>query len=126
MSYVSCYALGVWYTTFALTGNSQTTPIFEAKFGWNEDETIFYNTIISSAAIIGLSIGSFLGGPLIKIGRRKGAIIANIIGILSALITMIGTTPFLVIGRLFLGVAAGAYNVIFGKMIVENMPESLA
>ena len=81
MSYVLCYALGVNYSTFALAGNAQTTKVFEAKFGWDEYETILYNTIISSSAIVGLAIGSFLGGPLIKIGRRRGAIIANIIGI---------------------------------------------
>ena len=39
---------------------------------------------------------------------------------------MIGTTPFLTIGRLFLGIAAGIYNVIFGKVILENLPEKLA
>ena len=122
MSYVGCYALGTWYWSFAVTGNAQTTPIFEAKFGWSDEETIFFNTIISSAAIIGLIIGSFLGAPLLKIGRRKGAIITNIIGIVSALISMSGSIPFLVIGRLLLGIAAGPYKVIFGKMIIENMP----
>ena len=64
-SYVLCYAIGVNYTTFALAGNAQTTTVFEAKFGWTKDETIIYNTIISSSAIVGLAIGSFLGGPLI-------------------------------------------------------------
>ena len=39
---------------------------------------------------------------------------------------MIGTVPFLTIGRLLLGVAAGVYNVVFGKMIVENMSTQLA
>ena len=126
MSYLSCYALGVWYCTFAISGNAQTTPVFEAKLGWTEDETILYNTIISAAGPVGLSIGSFLGGPLIKIGRRKGAIIANVIGIVGPLISMIGSIPFLTLGRIFLGVAAGAYNVIFGKMIVENTPIKLA
>ena len=109
-----------------MAGNAQTTTVFEAKFGWTTDETILYNTIISSSAIVGLAIGSFLGGPMIKTGRRKSAIIANILGIVSSLITMIGTTPFLTFGRLLLGVAAGIYNVIFGKMIIENMPEKLA
>ena len=126
MSYVACYAIGVWHTTFALAGNSQTTSIFEAKFGWNEDETILYNTIISSSASVGLAIGSFMGGPMIKNGRRKGAIIANIIGIISSAITMVGTTPFLTFGRLLLGIASGIYNVIFGKMIVETLPEKLS
>ena len=63
---------------------------------------------------------------MIKNGRRKAAIISNIISIISCLICMIGTVPFLTLGRLFLGVAAGAYNVVFGKMVVENMPSELA
>ena len=121
-----CYALGVWHTSFALSGNSQTTAIFQAKFGWSEDETIHYNTIISSMAIVGLTLGSFIGGPLIKNGRRKGAIIANVVAIVSSGIAMIGTVPFLTTGRFLLGVAAGIYNVIFGKMIVETMPEKSA
>ena len=122
-AYVSCYAFGVLYTTFALAGNAQTTSVFEAKFNWDEDETILYNTIISSAGIVGLTIGSFLGGPMIKLGRRKGALIANVIGIVGGAICMVGSVPFLIIGRILVGVAAGAYNVIFGKMITENMSE---
>ena len=54
------------------------------------------------------------------------ALIANVIGIISSAITMVGSTPFLTSGRLLLGIAAGLYNVIFGKVIVENMPAKLA
>ena len=126
MSYVFCYALGIMHVAWAMTGNAQTTTVFEAKFGWNKDETILYNTMISSSAIVGLAIGCFAAGHLIKIGRRKGAIIANMIAIVSSAITMIGTTPFLTFGRLLLGIAAGIYNVLYGKVIVENMPTNLA
>ena len=126
ISYVLCNGIGVFHTSFCLAGNAQTTTIFEAKFGWSEDETILYNTIISSSAIVGLLIGSFLGGHFIKHGRRKGAILANIIGIVGAVITMIATIPFLTIGRLLVGVAAGIHNVTFSKMIVENMSVQLS
>ena len=126
ISYVLCNGIGVFYSSFSLAGNAQTTTIFEAKFGWSKDETILYNTIITSSAIVGLLIGSLLGGYLIKHGRRKGAILANIIGIVGAVITMVATIPFLTFGRLLVGVAAGVYNVIFPKMIVENMPVQLS
>ena len=122
ISYVLCNGIGVFYSSFALAGNTQTTTIFEAKFGWSEDETILFNTIISSSAIIGIFVGSQLGGHIIKNGRRKGAIIANIIGIAGAAISMVGTIPFLISSRLLVGIAAGVYNVAFCKMIVENMP----
>ena len=39
---------------------------------------------------------------------------------------MVGSTPFLTLGRLLLGIAAGLYNVIFGKVILENLPAELA
>ena len=126
MAYFMMYGLGVWYTAFVLGGNGQTTQIFEAKFGWTKDETVLYNTIISSSGLVGMTIGSFTGGPLIQFGRRKGAIIANIIVMIGAAISMVGTTPFLTISRVLIGVGAGQYNVIFGKLVVENVPESLA
>ena len=124
--YVACWAIGVWYYSFALCGNTQTTTIFEAKMGWTKDETIFYNTLISSAAIVGLVVGSFAGGPLIKNGRRRGALIVNALGIASAVFAMFGSTLFLTLGRFCNGFAAGTYNVIYGKMILENLPDKLA
>ena len=125
-AYIACWALGVWYYAFALCGNTQTTTIFEAKMGWTKDETIFYNTMISSSAIVGLVVGSFAGGPMIKYGRRRGALIANALGIASAVFAMISSIPFLTVGRFCNGFAAGTYNVIYAKMILENLPEKLA
>ena len=107
-------------------GNTNTTDVFQARFGWNDDETVVNNTIISSAGVVGLTIGSFLGGSLIANGRRKTAIIAQSIAIIGSLITMIATVPFLTIGRVLCGTSAGIANVVFGKMITENMPEKTA
>ena len=59
-------------------------------------------------------------------GRRRTAIIAHILAILDSAICMIGTTPLLTLGRLLGGISAGILNVVFGKMITENMPERLA
>ena len=125
-AYVACWSIGVWYYAFTLFGNTQTTTIFEAKMGWTKDETIFYNTLITSASVVGLTVGSFAGGPMIKNGRRKGALIANIVGVASAVLAMIGSIPFLSIGRFCCGFAGGIYNVICGKMIMENLPDKLA
>ena len=122
LPYMLMYGLGTWYCAFAISGNGATTSVFEAKFGWTEDETILYNTIISSAGIVGLTLGSFIGGPMISNGRRKGAIIANLICIFGACICMVGNTAFLTAGRVFVGIAAGIYNVVFGKCVVENVP----
>ena len=69
-AFTACWGFSVFQTTFSLVSNTNTTPIFEAKFGWDKDETILNNSIISAAAIVGLTIGSFLGGAIIPKGRR--------------------------------------------------------
>ena len=48
IAYTICYGLGTWHCAFAIAGNGQTTKVFEAKFDWDKDDTIFYNTVISS------------------------------------------------------------------------------
>ena len=126
VAYVACYGLGVWQTTYALGGNGQTTAVFEHKFGWDEDETRLYNTVITTGGIVGLTIGCFLGGWMIKYGRRKTAIISHLIAIVGACICMIGNTTFLTLGRVLTGIAAGNLNVVFGKMINENFPDKHA
>lgn len=60
-----------------------------------------------------------------RFGRRRTALIGNALAIVSSGICMTGTTPLLAIGRFFLGVSAGVANVVFGKMITENMPDNL-
>ena len=124
--YVLCHAFGCFYNSFAVAGNSQTTTIFQAKFGWTEDETILYNTIISATAIVGQFLGCIYAGKLIQKGRRRGAVIANSIAIIGAGMTMIGTIPFLTFGRFSVGVASGIFNVALSKMISENMPAYLS
>ena len=80
MGYILWYTVSLslcaWQFSWAIAGNTQTTPVFAAKFGWTEDETIRYNTIISSSGVVGLTIGSFMGGRLLALGRRNAMIIA--------------------------------------------------
>ena len=124
--YVFCFALSTWHCSWALAGNSQTTYVFEAKFGWTEDETILNNTLISSSGIIGLTVGSFLGGSLLKLGRRRAVLIGQLIAIVGAAICMGVNVPYLCVGRILVGIAAGVSNVTYGKFIMENMPQALA
>ena len=72
--YITVCVFGLWHTAWANSGNSQTVDIFKAKLGWNDDETRFYNTIITSAGVIGMIFGSIIGGMLIQKGRRRAAI----------------------------------------------------
>ena len=74
--YTVTYGIGTWQCSWAVSGNANTTAVFEAKFGWDKDKTIVYNTIISTAGVIGMSIGCLVGGSILKFGRRNSTIIA--------------------------------------------------
>ena len=47
--------------------------------------------------------------------------IANSVAIIGAVTTMVGTIPFLSLGRFIVGIAAGVYNVTFSKMNVRGL-----
>lgn len=124
--YMFTIGLGVVHTAFSLSGNTLTTPIFQAKLGWDENETRLYNTLISSAGIIGLAFGSFLGGRLISDGRRRAALIMNCVAIFGSLICMHVSVWSLCLGRVINGLTSGVMNVIMGKCIDETFEGVLA
>ena len=67
-------------------------------------------------------IGALFGGKAIKIGRRKAAIYWQLLAILGAGITMIGTIPTLCLGRFLCGITAGILNNVMGKSLDETVP----
>lgn len=125
IAFTACWGFSIFQVTFAMGSNTNTTAIFEAKFGWDKDESILNNSIITTAGIVGAMIGCFIGGPVVEKGRRRGAIIGHIICILSSVVSMFEHTVTLSIGRLLLGTGAGIMNVVFGKMITETIPAHL-
>lgn len=96
------------------------------KFGWNEEEIKLQNTLISSISIVGLAIGSFLGGKAVSKGRRKAIFVFNIIAIIGSLICQVLTVPTLCIGRFLCGIAGGVLNVVLTKSIYETVPSELS
>ena len=125
VAYTTCHGLAVWQYTFALAGTNNTTAIFQAKFGWNKDEVIFYNTIISSAGLVGIMIGSVLAGRILSIGRLRSVIISQLMAIIASGVSMVTHTATLTVARLILGISASLVNVGFGKMINETIPEHI-
>ena len=99
--------------------------IFTAKFGWTEEEAIFYNTMISTAGIFGLMIGCILGGKMLKFGRRNTIIICQLICIFGTAITMIVHPATLIGGRVILGIGAAMMNIVFGKIVCETLPPQI-
>ena len=126
LSYVACFAITIWYKSWSVAGNAFTVHVFKFKFDWTPEETILYNTIITGAGNVGLTIGGFAAAPLLKMGRRKAFLIAQLFAIAGASISMACNVPCLTIGRILVGVAGGISNVCYSKFIFESMPISLA
>ena len=67
-------------------GNNQTASIFEAKLGWDAEQTRFYNTLINFCSQIGKAIGALVGGSIIQKGRKRAFLQYNLLALLSCLI----------------------------------------
>lgn len=64
-------------TGFVLAENNQAAYIIIAKFGWDEEEALMKNTILTSLGILGLAIGSVYGSVFCaKLGLRKTLLLA--------------------------------------------------
>ena len=112
----------MFQTSFAHVGVGATMPIMKIQLGWSDSENLRYSTLISSAAILGMGIGSVMAGGFIKKGRRRGGLIMCAIATLGGLFQQILTVPTMIIGRLLYGFAAGALSVVLGKSLVETIP----
>jgi len=118
--------LGLIQAGFAISGNNQTAPVIKAKFGWDTEEAILWNTIISSAAIFGIVAGSLTGGKLIQNGRRTAIIQFNVLAAVAVSLTMFLNLPMIVIGRFLFGFCCGVFSVAGPKMLDETVPISLS
>ena len=122
--YAFSLALGTFQTGWAIFGNTQTAPVFIQKFGWDSQQAKLYTTLVSNSSIVGLFIGSLIGGKIVALGRRKAILIMNAVIIVGTLITLIRTIPTIMIGRFICGCAAGVFNICMSKSICETVPAS--
>ena len=80
--YLLCWTAGMtivttFQTGFVLAENNQAAYIIIAKFGWDEEEALLKNTILSPIGILGLAIGSIYGSVVCsKLGLRKTLLLA--------------------------------------------------
>ena len=73
--------------------------------------------------LLGVLIGSLIGGFIIEKGRRKATIFMNIFIYIGASISLILTVPTICIGRFICGLAAAVFNMTLMKTIYETVPE---
>lgn len=76
-------------------------------------------------AVLGAALGSITGGSIIKYGRRRVLLIANIIGIASNLVMLYFNWYVLLAGRVAFGFATGIAGCCINKFIQETVPQHL-
>ena len=81
--------------------------MFDLKFGWTTKQAGVYQGMIGAAIVLGLMVGSFLNGTLIKRGRRFALFVGAVIGILACLSTIWRNFIVILIARFFFGLSAG-------------------
>ena len=81
--------------------------------------------MIGSSFILGLSIGSILGGKFVSYGRRKVLIIVNILCAFSVIPTLFLNLWSICVGRFLYGLFSGMFLVLGPKMLDENIPSYL-
>ena len=94
-----------------LAENGQVGFILDKKLGWKAVEStalINYNTLTTMLGLVGLSIGSLLGGKVVpKLGVWRSILICNFLNMGSNGIKLILLTPAIFIGRILFGVFVG-------------------
>jgi len=100
------------------------TPCFEAKFGWETDESkALHNSLLGSSVVLGNLVGALMGGILMRIGRRRSYLIICCIGIIGNLTTIyIDSFAIVIIGRIIYGFASGLFSAISPKFLEDAIP----
>mmetsp|Transcript_13326 Transcript_13326/g.9404 ORF Transcript_13326/g.9404 Transcript_13326/m.9404 type:complete len:112 (-) Transcript_13326:1155-1490(-) len=103
-----------------LCTNSAVGPIIGERLEWqNTNKT---DTIIASVSVLGLAIGSFAGGFMIKNGRRRILILMNIISIIAVSVQLILNFWAFLLGKLLWALAVGVLSTVGPVMVEENVP----
>ena len=63
--------------------------------------------MIGAAIVVGLMIGSFLNGALIKRGRRFALFLGCVIGMVACISTIYRNLVVIIVARLFFGISVG-------------------
>ena len=123
IAYTCSMGIGLLHLGWAIMGSTMTAPVLIAKFDWTKDETKLNLSLIGNMGLLGVLIGSLIGGFIIEKGRRKATIFMNIFIYIGASISLILTVPTICIGRFICGLAAAVFSMTLMKTIYETVPE---
>jgi MFS family permease len=109
----------------ALSASGQAVQELKYRLSWANDEVETNSTMISSAAIFGVTIGAAIGGQIISRGRRKSVLFSNCLGIFGSLLSIVGNLYVITVGRFLFGISAGINVVACPKILEETLPSHL-
>jgi MFS family permease len=94
------------------------------QFGFEDGDSVFYNTLLSVASIFGILFGTLLGSSLSGFSRRKIIIAFNVIAMISTGMTLFLDVTMMCIGRLVFGICVGVFSAVGSIMLDETIPTS--
>ena len=111
---------------WVLAENSQVGFILDKKLGWKAAESkdlVNYNTLTTMLGLVGLSIGSLLGGNAVpRLGVWRTLLVCNFLNMGANGIKLILSTPAIFIGRILFGIFVGMQTMAFTIALNESVP----
>lgn len=80
------------------------------------------NTLVSSIGIIGLIIGSFSAGHVVKAGRRRSIIAMSMIAAIGIVLTLVLKLWAILLGKFIYGTTSGIIIVASSLYLQETIP----
>lgn len=109
----------------SLNGTCQIAPALKYQQEWGDNQQMidYYITILSTASIIGISVGSVIGGDFVKaLGSRKTIIYFNIVGLIGSIMSLMVNFRIMVLGRFTFGFGSGILMCATSKILEETIP----
>lgn len=116
----SSLVLACMQAGFAIGSNNQVGPILAVQF--NSVDPTFLQTLLTSAVIVGMVLGSWLSGWILEYGRRRTIIIACLGIIVSASCSLALNLPTIIVAKFFQGIAAANIINASNLFIIETSP----
>ena len=108
---------------YAMAYNNQVEMCINVKMGWLSDkDQNYYQSLLGSSVVLGMTLGAVGGGMLMRIGRRKAIMISCCIGMVGIMMTIKLNLPMLMIGRFVYGYSVGLFSSICPRYFEENIP----
>ena len=108
----------------ALSATSSTLSSLEVQLEWTDANKTDNKTLVSTASVLGVSIGAIVGGKIIAYGRRRSVLIFDLLGILGSVLSIISNFYVILLGRLTFGFAAGVLVTACPKIVEETVPSA--